>query len=68
MSVHIQEIEDAVRKDPNNYWQPMLDKIKLQMILRALSCIQLANKLVCSNGTVKICRLLFAYSIIYQFI
>jgi hypothetical protein len=53
MSVHIQEIEDAVKQSPHSNWQPLYEKVKLQMILRSLSCIQLSNKLICSNGTVK---------------
>jgi hypothetical protein len=53
MTVHIKEIQVEVNKAKNRNWKPTFEKIQTQMILRSLSCIQLANKL-CSNNTVYI--------------
>jgi hypothetical protein len=52
MCVHLKEIDDAVEKNPTKNWTPTLNKITDQIVLRALSCIQLAHKL-CSNNLVK---------------
>ena len=51
MCVHLKEIQDAVIKAPAKNWAPNLEKIKSQMLLRALNCIQLANK-ISSNDSV----------------
>lgn len=53
MSVHLKEIHDAILKTPDKDWTPTIKKIKSQLILRALSCIQIANKLS-SNKLVKL--------------
>ena len=50
MSVHIQEIHDAISKAPTKNWTTTLEKIKNQMLLRALTCIQLANKMTSNNS------------------
>lgn len=51
MCVHLKEIQDAVKKHPDREWSVTIDKIENQLLLRALSCVQLANKMT-HNKTV----------------
>lgn len=45
MNVHIKEVEEIITKNPHRKMNDIFSKIRSQVVLRALSCIQLANKI-----------------------
>jgi hypothetical protein len=49
MSIHLKEINEAMNRNSSKDWTPTIKKIKEQLALRAMSCIQLAHKLINSN-------------------
>ena len=53
MNIHVKEVEEILKRNPTRIMDEIYSKIKSQVILRALSCIQLANK-ICSNNIVNI--------------
>lgn len=57
MCVHLKEVEEVVNKNQEKDWSQIYEKIKSQIILRALSCVQLANKLSSNNTVIHCCEL-----------
>lgn len=48
MAFHLREIHEAIKKNSCKDWKPIIKKIQDQIILRSLTCVQIANKF--SNG------------------
>lgn len=54
MTVHLKEIYEAIRRNAYKDWNPIVQKIKDQIILRSLTCIQIANKFYNSKNIIKL--------------
>lgn len=54
MAAHLTEIHQAIKKNKHKDWNSIIKKIKDQIVLRSLTCIQLANKFSNSKNVIKL--------------
>ncbi|RMZ93842.1 Cyclin N-terminal domain-containing 1 [Brachionus plicatilis] len=54
MAAHLTEIYQAIKKNKHKDWNSIIKKIKDQIVLRSLTCIQLANKFSNSKNVIKL--------------
>lgn len=54
MACHLKEICEAIKKNSCKDWKLTIKKIKDQIILRSLTCVQIANKFSNSKNIIKL--------------